>query len=89
MMRIQSLASLPLCLWAFAVKAQTTPAPGQKAPIPPATRIASGNDYTGHPSDATAKPSPFKFMEPRKTWEKEPPPPRANDQQTVRDTQYA
>ena len=86
-MRIQSLVSLPLCLLASAAMAQTTPASDQWAPVAPAASIASSHDHALPGDDATAKPSPFKFKSEHKTWEPEPPPPRANDQNAVMGTQ--
>ena len=83
-MRTPSLVALPLCLLAFAATAQT--APDQWARVAPAASVAAPQrDYTAHGDKA--KPSPFKFKEPRKAWEKEPPPPRANDQNAVMGTQ--
>ena len=83
-MRIRSLVFLPLCLPAFAAAAQT--ASDQWTAPAPAASVTSAHDYRSHGSDATAKPSPFKFKSERKTWEKEPPPPRANDQNAVMGT---
>jgi len=88
-MRNRKFAVLPLCLFATAVSAQTTTASDQWAPVAPATRVAATDGSAMHETGAGTKPSPFKFKEPRKTWEKEPPPPRANDQQTVMGTQHA
>lgn len=81
-MRIQSFVALPFCLLAFAAAAQT--APDQWARVTPAASVAAPRDSTVHADKA--KPSPFKFKEPRKTWEKEPPPPRSNDQNAVMGT---
>ena len=81
-MRTRNLVALPLCLLAFAAVAQT--APDQWARVAPAASAAATHDYSVHAGKA--KPSPFKFKEPRKTWEKEPPPPRANDQSAVMGT---
>ncbi|MBD8899328.1 hypothetical protein [Rhodanobacter sp. DHG33] len=88
-MHIRLFAALPLCLFAFAVSAQTTTASDQWAPVAPATHYASQDNQAARGNEAAATPSPFKFKEPRKTWEPEPPPPRANDQQTVMGTQHA
>ena len=83
-MRILNLVASPLCLLAFAATAQT--APDQWARVAPAASAAAQpHDYAVHATKA--KPSPFKFKEPRKAWEKEPPPPRANDQNAVMGTQ--
>jgi len=81
-MRTRNLVVLPLCLLAFAATAQT--APDQWARVAPSASVAAPRDYAVHADKA--KPSPFKFKEPRKTWEKEPPPPRANDQGAVMGT---
>ena len=88
-MRIRSLASLPLCLLAFAAVAQTAaPAVSGQDDVwsrPAATPAATpGRSLPNR--DAAAKPSPFKFKSERKTWMKEPPPPRANDQNAVMGT---
>ncbi|HKR77779.1 MAG TPA: hypothetical protein VJR95_14065 [Rhodanobacter sp.] len=83
-MRTLSLVSLPLCLLAFAATAQT--ASDQWTAPAPAASVAPAQDYRSHGSDATAKPSPFKFKSERKTWMKEPPPPHANDQNAVMGT---
>ncbi|MBD8871540.1 hypothetical protein [Rhodanobacter sp. DHB23] len=88
-MRILKFVALPLCLSAFAASAQTTTASDQWAPVTPAASVVSDGNHAAHAGDAAARPSPFKFKEPRKTWEKEPPPPRANDQETVMGTQHA
>lgn len=84
-MRIRNLVLLSLCLPAFAATAQTA-SDQWKAPAPAAS-VAPAHDYRLHGNDAAAKPSPFKFKSGRKTWEKEPPPPRANDQNAVMGTQ--
>lgn len=86
-MRSGKFAVLPFCLFACAVSAQTTAASDQWAPVAPASSVAA-NGQGMHDGNRAAKPSPFKFKEPRKTWEKEPPPPRANDQQTLMGTQH-
>ena len=89
-MRIRSLVSLPLCLLAFAAVAQTaTPAASQQDDSwnrPAAATSAATHERALHDKDAAAKPSPFKFKSERKTWMKEPPPPRANDQNAVMGT---
>lgn len=95
-MRTRSLVSLPLCLLAVAAAAQTAvpaaspqddqwsrPAAAASAAAPSYGKALPGND------DAAAKPSPFKFKSERKTWEPEPPPPRANDQNAVMGTARA
>jgi hypothetical protein len=79
-MRTSCLVALPLCLLAFVAVAQT--APDQWARVAPSASAAAPHDYAVHAD----KPSPFKFKEPRKTWEKEPPPPRANDRNAVMGT---
>jgi hypothetical protein len=84
-MRIRSLVCLSLCLPAFVAAAQT--ASDQFAPPAPAASIAPARDNTLRGSDAAAKPSPFKFKSERKTWEPEPPPPRANDENAVMGTE--
>lgn len=82
-MRIRNIVALPFCLLACAAVAQTMPAPDQWTPLAPASVAVSGNVYAAHAGTVPAPPSPFKFKEPRQTWEREPPPPRANDEQTV------
>ncbi|BFI95395.1 MAG: hypothetical protein RSP_09050 [Rhodanobacter sp.] len=82
-MRIRNLIALPCCLLSLAAMAQT--APDQWARVAPAASVAAPQrDYGAHGDKA--KPSPFKFKESRKTWEKEPPPPRANDKNAVMGT---
>ena len=91
-MRTLNLVLLPLYLMAFAATAQTTtPAASQQDDSwnrPAAARSAAAtHDRALHGNDAAvAKPSPFKFKSERKAWEKEPPPPRANDQNAVMGT---
>ena len=88
-MRIRSLIFPPLCLLAFAVVAQTAvpAASGQDdAWNRPAATAATAHGRSLPNRDAAARPSPFKFKSGRKTWEKEPAPPRANDQNAVMGT---
>jgi hypothetical protein len=80
-MRTLSLVPLPPCPPAFATVAQT--ASGQWAAPAPAAGVAPVYDYRAQGNDATAKPSPIKSENERKTREKEPPPPRANDLNAV------
>ncbi|MBD8880576.1 hypothetical protein IHE49_08775 [Rhodanobacter sp. 7MK24] len=84
-MRIRSLALLSLCLPSLAATAQT--ASDQWTTPAPAASIATAHDFRSQGDDAAAKPSPFKFKAERKTWEEEPPPPRANDQNAVMGTE--
>ena len=91
-MRIRSLVFLPLYLLAVAAVAQTVmPAASQqddqwsRPAAATSAAVAHGNALPG--SDTMAKPSPFKFKSERKTWEPEPPPPRANDQNAVMGTE--
>lgn len=93
-MRIGSLVVLPLCLLAFAAAAQTaTPAASQlsdqwTSPAPAAS-VAAAHGQAAPGGDAATKPSPFKFKQARKSWEPEPPPPRANDKAAVMGTDRA
>lgn len=94
-MRISRLVVLPSCLLAFAVAAQTTVPSASRlndrwAPPAPAASVAAAHGQALPGDDAAAaKPSPFKFKSARKTWEPEPPPPRANDKAAVMGTQRA
>ncbi|MEW9571205.1 hypothetical protein ABQJ54_05530 [Rhodanobacter sp. Si-c] len=88
-MRIRNLVSLPLCLLAVAAVAQTAPPATRQDDqwSRPAAAATTGHGYALPGNDATTKPSPFKFKSERKTWEPEPPPPRANDQDAVMGTE--
>lgn len=90
-MRIGSLVILPLYLLAFAATAQTAApaASDQWKPPTPAASVAAAHGQAVSGDAASAKPSPFKFKQARKSWEPEPPPPRANDKAAVMGTERA
>lgn len=81
-MRIRTPVLLLLCLPACAAAAQASS--DQWTAPAPAASVAAPHGYGTHADQA--RPSPFKFREPRKVWEKEPPPPRANDKAAVMGT---